>query len=147
MHILKGSSRFGSVKHSYGVTWNAWDISTPLFPVLRVFCGNASSEQKDIRSILRILMDCTDRDLADKINEAFVGVMQEYNPLSDDAMVLCEDDESISVTVDSVAAHLSKSSTSRAGGPEDLPNGVLKKFSDILAPALTEGVKSIVSRI
>ena len=57
---------------------------------------------------------CTDRDLADKINEAFVGVMQEYNPLSDDALVLCEDDESISVTVDSVAARLSKISSSGA---------------------------------
>ena len=138
MHILKGFNRFESVKHSYGASWNAWDISTPLFPVLRVFCGNGGSEQKDIRSILRIHTDCTDRDLADKINEAFVGVMQEYNPLSDDALVLCEDDEPISVTVDSVATRLSKISTSRAGGPDDLPNWVLKKFSDILAPALTE---------
>ena len=64
--------------------------------------------------------------------------MQEYNPLSDDALVLCEDDEPISVTVNSVAARLSKISTSRAGGPDDLPNWVLKKFFDILAPALTE---------
>ena len=95
---------------------------------------------------------CTDRDLADKINEAFVGVMEEFNPLSYDALVLCEDDEPISVTVDSVAARLSKISTSRAGGPDDLPNWVLKKFSDILAPALTEVLnqsfrESKVSRI
>ena len=48
--------------------------------------------------------------------------MQEYNPLSDDALVLCEDEEPISVTADSVAARLSKISTSRAGGPDDLPN-------------------------
>ena len=82
--------------------------------------------------------DCTDQDLADKINEAFVGVMQEFNPLSDDALVLCEDDEPISVTVDSVAARLSKISMSRVGRPDDLPNLVLKKFSDVLAPALTE---------
>ena len=50
-------------------------------------------------------------NLADKINEDFVGVMQEYNPLSNDGLVLCEDDEPISVTVDSVAARLSKIST------------------------------------
>ena len=61
-------------------------------------------------------MDCTDQDLADKINEAFVGVMEQYNPLSDDALVLCEDDEPISVTADSDAARLSKISMSRAGG-------------------------------
>ena len=42
------------------------------------------------------------------------------------------------MTVDSVAARLSKISTSRAGGPDDLPNWVLNKFSDIPAPALTE---------
>jgi len=64
--------------------------------------------------------------------------MQEYNPLPDDVMVLCEDDEPISVTVDSVAARLSNISASRAGGPDNLPNWVLKEFSDILAPALTE---------
>ena len=54
--------------------------------------GNGDSAWKDKRSILRIHTDCTDRDLADKINEAFASVMQEYNPLSDDVMVLCEDD-------------------------------------------------------
>ena len=101
-------------------------------------CRNGGSARKDIRSIFKIHTDCTDRDLADKINEAFVGVMQEYNPLSDDALVFCEGDEPISVTVDSVAARLSKISTSRAGGHDDLPNRVLKKLSDILAPALTE---------
>ena len=64
--------------------------------------------------------------------------LQDYNPLSNDTLVLCEDDELISVTTDSVAARLSNISTSRAGGPDDLPNWVLKKFSDIPAPALTK---------
>ena len=53
-------------------------------------------------------------------------------------MVLCEDDEPIQVTVDSVAARLCKISASGVGGPDNLPNWVLKEFSDILAPALTE---------
>ena len=105
---------------------------------VKQLCGNGDSARKDIRFVLRIHTDCTDRDLADKINEAFVGVMQDYNPLSDEAMVLCEDDEPIQVTVDSVAAHLRKISASRAGGPDNLPNWVLKEFSDILAPALIE---------
>lgn len=42
------------------------------------------------------------------------------------------------VTVDSVATRLSKISASRAGEPDGLPNWVLKEFSDILAPAVTE---------
>ena len=106
---------------------------------VKQLCGNGGSARKDIRSIvLRIHMDCNERDLADKINEAFVGVMQEYNPLSEDVMVLCEDDEPISVTVDLVAERLSKISASRAGGPDNLSNWVQKEFSDILAPALAE---------
>ena len=68
---------------------------------VKQLCGNGGSARKDIRSILGIHTDCTDRDLADKINEAFADVMQEYNPLSDDTLVLCEDDEPISVTADS----------------------------------------------
>ena len=64
--------------------------------------------------------------------------MQKYNPLSVDVLVLRENDEPISVTVDSVAARVSKISTSKAGGPDDLQNWVLKTFSDILAPALIE---------
>ena len=58
--------------------------------------------------------------------------LQENNPLSNDTLVLCEDDELISVTTDSVAARLSNISTSRTGGPNDVPNWVLKKFSEIL---------------
>ena len=44
------------------------------------------------------------------------------------------------MTADSVAADPSKISMSRAGGPDDRPNWVLKKFSDILAPVLTEAL-------
>ena len=42
------------------------------------------------------------------------------------------------MTFDSVATRLRKISASRAGGPDNLPNWVLKEFSDIQAPALTE---------
>ena len=40
---------------------------------VKQLCGNGDSAWKDKRSILRIHTDCTDRDLADKINEAFVS--------------------------------------------------------------------------
>ena len=62
-------------------------------------------------------------------------------------MVLCEDDEPIQVTVDSVAARLNKISAFRGGGPDHLPNWVRKEFSDILAPAFNRGVKSIIPRV
>ena len=42
---------------------------------VKQLCGNGNGALKDIRSILRIHTDCTDHDLADEINEAFVGVM------------------------------------------------------------------------
>ena len=71
--------------------------------------------------------------------------MQEYNPLSDDVMVLCEDGEPIQVTVDSVTARLSQISASRAGGPENLLKWVLKEFSD--SSSLNRGVKLIIPRI
>ena len=61
--------------------------------------------------------------------------MQNYTPLSDDAFDLREDDEPIMGTPESVATRLSKIG---AGGPDDLPNWVLKEFSDTLAPAITD---------
>ena len=98
-------------------------------------CGNGINARKDLRSILRIYTDCTNHELANKIDEAFVCVMRDYTPLSDDAFVLRKDDEPIMVTVDSVATRLSKISASKAAGPDSLPNWVSKEFSDILAPA------------
>ena len=59
--------------------------------------------------------------------------MQNYTPLSDDAFDLREDDEPIMGTPESVATRLSKIG---AGGPDDLPNWVLKEFSDTPAPAM-----------
>lgn len=64
-------------------------------------------------------------------------MVRDYIPSPDDAFVLYEDDEPIIVTVDSVVTRLSKVGASKAGGPDGYQNGVLKEFSDILAPAVT----------
>jgi len=40
--------------------------------------------------------------------------------------------------VGSVASKLRTISTSRAGGPDDLPNWVLREFADVLAPTLAD---------
>ena len=74
-----------------------------------------------------------DNVLSEKINEAFVSVMQGYSPLSENILVASEDDEPLSVTEAAVARKLRAMSTSRAGGPDNLPNWVLKEYADILA--------------
>ena len=59
--------------------------------------------------------------------------MQGYSPLSENILVASEDDEPLSVTVATFARKLRAGSTSRAGGPDNLPNWVLKEYADILA--------------
>ena len=51
--------------------------------------------------------------------------------------VSVEDDEPITVTEELVEKKLHKLSTSRASGPDELPNWVLKEYSDILAAPIT----------
>ena len=105
---------------------------------VKQLCGNARSPHADLRSILITNTSCTEQELANRINEAFVIVMEDYTPLADSMFVPCNDDEPISVAVDQVAPKLKQISVSLAGGPDNLPNWVLKTYSDILAPALTE---------
>ena len=64
---------------------------------VKQLCSNGRIALKDLRPILRIYMDCINHELANKINEAFVNVMRDYTPLSDEAFVLREDDEPIMV--------------------------------------------------
>ena len=64
--------------------------------------------------------------------------MEDCIPIANDIFEPCDDDEPISVSLDQVAAKLKQISVSRASGPINLPNWVLKTYSDILAPALTE---------
>ena len=70
---------------------------------------------------------------AKKINQAFVSVIEDYIPLAEEVRVSLEEDELIIVTESAVARKLREVSLVRAGGPNDLPNWVLKDFSDILA--------------
>ena len=59
--------------------------------------------------------------------------MKDYSPLADSARVSAVDDDPIVVTEQSVARKLREVSTSRASGPDDIPNWVLKEYADILA--------------
>ena len=48
------------------------------------------------------------------------------------------EDEPIQVTSDAVAKKLRHLSTTKANGPDNLPNWLLKTYADIIAPVVTD---------
>ena len=64
--------------------------------------------------------------------------MKDYQPLSGESRIATEGTQPITVTESSVAGKLRAISISRASGPDDLPNWVLKEYSDILASPIAE---------
>ena len=76
---------------------------------------------------------CEEPVLVDNINRAFLNIMKDYQPLTDSVRVSVEDDEPITVTEELVEKKLREISTSRASGPDELPNWVLKEYSEVLA--------------
>ena len=100
--------------------------------VVKQFCGTSKAARRDIRSILS-----SDQDLANEIMKAFVSLMDNYKPLSEDVCMLTDHDEPIVVGEESIAKKLRQINISREGGPDGIPNWVLKTFYDILSPAIT----------
>lgn len=100
---------------------------------IKQLCGTTKINKRDLKSSLHPDLIYEDKDLGNKINEAFVSVMENYSPLSEDVCVALENDEPITVTESVVLRKLREISTSRAGGPDNLPSWVLKEFADILA--------------
>ena len=80
---------------------------------------------------------CEEPVLADNLNRAFVNIMKDYQPLKDSVRVSVEDDEPITLTEELVEKKLRAISTSRASGPDELPNWIIKEYSDILAAPIT----------
>ena len=85
---------------------------------------------------------CDESTLANKINKAFVSVMEDYSPLTDCVRVDMDDDQPISVNEHSVALKLFEISCARAGGPDDLPNLVLREHAGILAASIAENLNT-----
>ena len=96
-----------------------------------------NSTRKDLRSMIRLDAEISDEDLGNKINEAFISVMKDFSPLPEDFNLQTDNDEPITTSEETVAQLLRAISVSKASGPDELPNWVLKNFSDILAPAIT----------
>ena len=72
---------------------------------VKQLCG-LKTERKNLRSILRINCDDNDQELANKINETFISIMNNYSALPDDLCFPYEGDECIQVTVESVTEKL-----------------------------------------
>ncbi|XP_028415844.1 uncharacterized protein LOC114539415 [Dendronephthya gigantea] len=104
---------------------------------VKQLCGTAKSTKKDIKSRLYPDLICEEAVLAENINETFINV-KDYEPLTDNEQVLIENDEPIFVTELTVAKKLQTVNIYRAGGPDDLPNWVLREFADILAEPVAD---------
>ena len=105
---------------------------------MKQLCGTASTSGRDLTSMLHQDLMCDEPVLAEKINQAFVNIMKDYQPLSGSTRMATEGIQPITVTESSVAGKLRAISTSRANGPDDLPNWVLKEYSDILASPIAD---------
>ena len=108
---------------------------------MKQLCG-LKTERKNLRSILRINYDDNDQELANKINETCISIMNNYSALPDDLCFPYEGDECIQVTVESVTEKLRGIDKSKAGGPDGLPAWLLKTYADIIAPAVTDVLNS-----
>ena len=100
--------------------------------------GTAKTTGRDLTSMLHQDLICEEPVLAEKINQAFMNIMKDYQPLTDSVRTTSEGDQPITVTETSVGKKLRAISTSRTSGPDDLPNWVLKEYSDILAVPITD---------
>ena len=88
---------------------------------MKQLCGSGKVSTRDMRSALGPNMNFDtydDKELSNEINRAFVGVMDNFSPLTDDVHVQMENNESISVTELCVMSKLKGMKASRASGPD-----------------------------
>ena len=113
---------------------------------VKQLCGSTkSSSGHDLTSILHPDLVCDEPTLANKINQAFISVMDGYSPLPESVCVDINRDQPITVTEISVRRKLREISCARAGEPDDLPNWVLREFADILAAPVADILNSSFS--
>ena len=101
---------------------------------MKQLCDTARATGLDLRTMLHPDLAYDDNVMSEKINEAFVSIMQGYAPFSENILVASEDDEPLFITESIVKRKLRAVSTSRAGGPNNFANWVLKEYADIPVP-------------
>ena len=87
----------------------------------------------DLQASLHRDLKFEDQGLCEQINKTFITAMENYTPLSSNIKVSFEDDSPVEVTEFIIAKKLREIRIYSAGGPHNLPNWVLKHYSDILA--------------
>ena len=105
---------------------------------VKQLCGATRNTGRDLKSVLHSDLGCEETTLAESVNEAFTSVTKDYSPLTNCFRVPRDGDQPISVNEQSVVKKLRAVKTSRAGGPDDLPNWMLREFADILAAPIAD---------
>lgn len=105
---------------------------------VKQLCRASRPTGRDLKSLFHPDLACKDAAIADNIKQAFVSVMKNYYPLTNCVHVDMEDEQLIFVTELSVARKLGEIKTSRACGPDDLHNWVLKEFAEVLAAPIAD---------
>lgn len=105
---------------------------------VKQLCGTAMQTGNDLKTCLHPDLICDKKTLAQNINEVFINTMKDYSSLTDSVQVPIHDDKPISVTEQAVLKKLLAVNISRAGGPDDLSNWVLREFAEILAEPVTD---------
>ncbi|KXJ10174.1 RNA-directed DNA polymerase from mobile element jockey [Exaiptasia diaphana] len=100
---------------------------------VKQLCGNSKSSVRDLLSILHSDLVSDEATLANNINQAFTSVMSDYSPLTEHVHVNMADDMPIDVCELSVLRKLRQISPTCAGGPDELPNWVLREYAEILS--------------
>ena len=85
-----------------------------------------------------------DQELCEQINKTFITSLENYTPLSGNVKVSLENDSPVNVSEFIIAKELREIRISSAGGPDNLPNWILKYYSDILAEPVTNIINSSV---
>ena len=92
------------------------------------FCGISTRKRQDLLTILKTNTESSDQKLANCINEAFLNAIKDYEPLENNIYVQCDDHESLTVDEKLKIKKLQQINTSKASGPDNMPNLVLKTF-------------------
>ena len=76
-------------------------------------------------------------ELANKINDEFLSIMQDYDPITNDHRLPSYDDQPIHVNPSEAFSKLSQLQVNKASGPDDASSWVLNKFAVILATPIS----------
>ena len=81
------------------------------------------------------------------INDCFLDLMRDYEPLPDNISIPTEKDSPISLSEEAVFVFLNSVKPGKSGGPDCLPNCVLRKFAAMLAKPISTIINASLKKI